>query len=110
MAGPKDGKVVRRPDPIMIARALASGPVAAVACRRDWTIEWANEAAVQLLETDPVGRPLADFLNAAAGAGDASISSPMQFKRQDGDPFWAFTAQSETPHGHLLQIFEADAY
>ena len=110
MAGRKDGKAARRPDPVVIARELMNGPVAVVACRLDWTVEWANASAVRLLGTDPTGRKLADFVNADANSGDAAKSSLMQFKRQDGDPFWAFTAQSETPHGHVLQIFEADAY
>ena len=87
-----------------------NGPVAVVACRLDWTVEWANVAAVRLLGTDPSGRPLADFVKADANGGDAAKSSLRQFERQDGDPFWAFTAQSETPHGHVLQIFEADDY
>ena len=110
MAGREDGKAARRPDPIVIARELMNGPVAVVACRDDWTIEWANASAVRLLGADPTGRKLADFVNADAGSGDAAASSLMQFKREGGDLFWAFTAQSETLNGHVLQIFEADAY
>ena len=110
MAGRKDGKAAQRPDPVVIARELMNGPVAVVACRLDWTVDWANASAVRLLGIDPTGRKLADFLNAGADTGDAAKSSLMQFRREDGDPFWAFAAQSETQHGYVLQIFEADAY
>ena len=111
MTAREDGKA-GRPDGASIVRELLNGPVAILSCRFDWTVDWANRAAVQLLGADPIGHPLSDFLKDEPGStsGDAMKSSLKQFNRPAGEPFWAFTAQSETSDGHILQIFEADAY
>ena len=102
---------LRRPDRVVIARELMNGPVAVVACRVDWTVELGQcvgraAAGDRSHRTQAGGFRKRRCRLPATAANRRSCSS----SGQDGDPFWAFTAQSETPHGHVLQIFEADAY
>ena len=107
----EDGRA-GRPDGAAIVREFLNGPVAILSCGFDWTVDWANRSAVQLLGADPTGHPLSDFLKDEPGStsGYAMKSSLKQFNRPTGEPFWAFTAQSGTFDGHVLQIFEADDY
>lgn len=95
-----------------IAYGLLTGPVAVVACRADWTVAWANAAAVRLLGADPARRPLADLVDGGveALAAGANAGSPVSFRRAGGTPFRAFTAVGEGTAGRIVQIFEADDY